>query len=72
MAIRCYICDHEDSSITYDPVDKRYCPCKVCQAIIFETIIGTNAEDDPEEQEEEEEQYVDGETIVSQPYLDYA
>lgn len=39
--IRCAICDREDEAVTHSNKD-----CRVCQAIIYDTIAGYDTETD--------------------------
>jgi predicted PP-loop superfamily ATPase len=43
--MRCYICNAEDETISYDHVDKRFSPCQKCQEVIYDTIISYDLED---------------------------
>lgn len=36
--MRCYICDAQDDNISWDPRDKRFRPCFVCQGVITEAL----------------------------------
>lgn len=43
--MRCYICDCEDDSISFDRQDGRFSPCKTCQAVVQDTIFSYDDDD---------------------------
>lgn len=43
--MRCYICDTEDDSITFDRETSSFSPCGVCQEVIFDCLVGYDEEE---------------------------